>query len=115
KPFQAKKAFSKAVALEQKGTIPLITQAFFLACCNEEECRDGKAAVEMAEKISSIAQNKNKHRSLFLLALAYGERGDFKRAIHFIDQAIKGCNRKSRLSVFYLDARNCFSEGRGYR
>ena len=82
-----KKEYKKALAdfekaLETGGSVPEVLNglAWFLAVCPEEDFRDGKKAVEYAEKAIKISGEKD-WNLVDTLAAAQAESGEFEKAV----------------------------------
>lgn len=63
------------------------SEALLLATCEDDAVRNGKRAVELAERAESLAGGPT---SLVLIALAaaHAEAGNFRRAVQYQSQAI---------------------------
>ena len=73
--------------------------AYFLATCPEDEYRDGKKAVELAEAACKAAKEPP-WDVLLSLAVAYAEVGDFEKAIPLAKQSLDAApaDEKERLA-----------------
>jgi tetratricopeptide (TPR) repeat protein len=62
--------------------------AWLLATCPEEKFRDGKQAVELANKACELSRWKDPHH-LGSLAAAWAESGDFEKAVAYQNKALE--------------------------
>ena len=100
---------SEALACDPKDTQALCNMAWILASSPYIEMRNGKEALKLAEKASSLLRDKDPH-ALAVLGVAQAENGSFRRALEatrraaeFYTQAgdtVKAAALKSRLSLF---------------
>lgn len=63
-------------------------QAFMLATCEDETVRDGRRAVQLAERAKSLSGGKLTANVLMALAAAHAEAGDFREAVMYQTQVI---------------------------
>jgi len=84
---KAKEDYEAAVKLNPDLDESLNGYAWFLATCPEEEFRDGKEAVKLAEQACKVSGGKDWYH-LDTLAAAYAEDGDFDKAIEYAQKAI---------------------------
>jgi tetratricopeptide (TPR) repeat protein len=81
----------KALQLDPSFSLVHQSMAFFLATCKDSKYRDGKKAVEHAERALLLAEGLPKGNDLAgvlnTLAAAYAENGDFNRAVLTESQA----------------------------
>jgi tetratricopeptide (TPR) repeat protein len=95
KTWEAKKEYAKALADYEKaaqlapkgqfGASYLTTLAMLLASCPDAKIRDGKKALEVAQKAYELAKGPNE---LATLATAYAELGEFDKAVEWQTKAI---------------------------
>ena len=89
--------------------------AWVLATCPEAKFRDGRRAVELAERACE-ATGHNKASFLDSLAAAYAETGDFADAVRVASRALDLARRTSLASVEAIEARlRLYKAGRAYR
>jgi tetratricopeptide (TPR) repeat protein len=94
--WEAKKEFAKALsdhtkAAQLAGKEPFYstyhtTVAMLLAACSDEKVRDGKKALEAAEKAYALAKGPNE---LATLAAAHAELGEFDKAVDWQTKALE--------------------------
>jgi tetratricopeptide (TPR) repeat protein len=77
--------YTKAIEIEPKFTDAYNNLAWLMATCPEGRYRDGKRAVELAEKAVKLEETPNR---LNTLAAAYAEAGRFQEAIKTQERAI---------------------------
>lgn len=77
----------RAIALDQKADYFLV-RAMLLATCPLPEFRDGKAAIQAAERARDLSDGSQQNQILGVLALAHAEAGDFPRAVDLQRQAL---------------------------
>jgi protein O-mannosyl-transferase len=72
--------FERAAQIDPKAVIALNNRAWILAMCPDESLRDGRTAIQLAQRANALSGNKN---AVFMrtLAAAYAEAGDFENAI----------------------------------
>jgi len=90
---QSLKDFNKAVELAPKDAGAYNAIAWFLATCTDSKCRDGKKAVQYAEKAvllsGDIKRNVNTKAAIYnTLAASYAEAGDFNQAVLMESKAL---------------------------
>ncbi|MGA2259776.1 MAG: tetratricopeptide repeat protein, partial [Thermoguttaceae bacterium] len=85
---QALTDFHEAIRLDPNCANAYIDLASLLATCPDEEYRDGKKAVENANKAYQLDGGKN-WNSVDALAAAYAESGDFEKAKQWGAKAIQ--------------------------
>ncbi len=78
----------RAVALEPDDTGVLNNLAWLLATSPEDEIRDGKRAIELAERACDLTAWEEAH-IISTLAAAHAEAGDFERAREYSRQAVE--------------------------
>src|SRR4029077_7608990 len=72
----------------EKPEAALNSVAWFRATCPEAGMRDGKEAVELANKACELSQRRNSSY-LDTLAAAYAEAGNFDQAIKYQNQVVQ--------------------------
>jgi tetratricopeptide (TPR) repeat protein len=77
--------YTKAIEINPKDADPYNAFAWLMATCPEGRYRDGKRAVELAEKAVAL---KDDFYALDTLAVAYAEAGRFQEAIETQERAI---------------------------
>jgi tetratricopeptide (TPR) repeat protein len=87
------KDFSKAIELAPKDASAYNAIAWFYATCRDSKYRDGKKAVQYAEKAvllsENIKRNVNTKAAIYdTLAASYAEIGDFNRAVLMESKAL---------------------------
>lgn len=87
----ASRYLDRAVVVAPRDADALATRAFTLASARDGRFRDGKRAVELAEKARRIAGDRDRF-TLDALAAAYAERGDFRSAVEWQAKANKLSN-----------------------
>lgn len=80
-----------AIKYDEAGEFPFYTynaKAWLRATCKESRIRDGKEAIELAEKACELSDYSNP-MILDTLAAAYAEAGNFSQAVHWQARAIE--------------------------
>jgi tetratricopeptide (TPR) repeat protein len=80
--------YEKALKLEPEEDGLLNNLAWVLSTSPKDEIRDGKRALELAEKACELTEYKQAH-ILSTLAACYAELGDFDNAIKWSEKAIE--------------------------
>ncbi len=83
---EAKAYYEKALKLDDSDVIVLNNLAWLLATSPDDSIRDGKRAIELAQKAVKLSPRPT---YISTLAAAYAEAGDFEQALKFIDEGIK--------------------------
>jgi tetratricopeptide (TPR) repeat protein len=84
---KAVKDFEKAYAADPKDTSVLNNFAWVLATSPDDKVRDGKRAIDLAQKACELTEYKQTH-ILSTLAAAYAETGDFTKAREWSQKAL---------------------------
>ena len=80
--------FEQAIKLAPKYSLAHQNKAWLLAACDEEEFRDGKAAVEAATTACKLTEYKDMG-AVTALAAAFAEVGEFEKAIGWQEKVIE--------------------------
>jgi tetratricopeptide (TPR) repeat protein len=83
---KARDDFNEAVRLEPTNAVTCAMAAFWLASCPEEKLRDGKRALDIAQK--AYAEERSNPRVIEALAAACAEVGRFEEAIRLQERAL---------------------------
>jgi tetratricopeptide (TPR) repeat protein len=99
--------YEKAIDLDSKNDVALNNKAWILATCPNKKFRDGRKAVELAQKAVEL---KSSYFHLGTLAAAFAEVGNFKEAITYQEKAIEllkqehGNEKESQDFIRHLDS-----------
>jgi Flp pilus assembly protein TadD len=88
KPDEARAHFEKSLSLDGTSVKTLDTLAWLLATCQQDNLRDGRRAVELAQKADQLSESKNP-MVIDTLAAAYAEAGHFPEAIQTARRALQ--------------------------
>ncbi len=91
---QAVACFRRALAIDANDLTALRNLAWLLATAPQEELRDGRQAVQLAQKACRLRAG-NSPVLLDTLAAAYAETGQFARAIEAAEKALKLLGEKT--------------------
>ncbi|MCK5381906.1 MAG: tetratricopeptide repeat protein [Candidatus Latescibacteria bacterium] len=93
-----------------------INLAYLLAACPEPNLRNGKEAVQLAERVCQATAYKNP-QALDALAAAYAETGRFDEAVQKAEQALQiaGASGHDKLGKQIQARRNLYKAHRKYR
>ena len=110
--------YSKATNLDPKYAKPFNNLAWLYATCPDAKCRDGKKAVENANKAYQLTDGKD-WNCIGTLAAAYAESGDFQKAKEWQAKAIEmAAGDKSASDKDKAEMRSClelYKQGKPYR
>jgi serine/threonine protein kinase/Flp pilus assembly protein TadD len=83
--------YDAALAIDEDDWLPRINLAWLLATADEEEYRDGKRALDLAQSTYDAGDfgSYGEARFLSILAAAHAEVGDFEKAIECCRKAIE--------------------------
>jgi tetratricopeptide (TPR) repeat protein len=87
KQAEAMRDYESALKLNPKNPGILNNLSWLLSTSPEEELRNGKRAIELAERAAKETDHKAAY-ILSTLAAAYAESGDFKKAIEWSEKAV---------------------------
>ena len=79
--------FERALELRPDYPAAYNGYAWLLATCPDEQVRDGKKAVELANKACALS-NWTNYAAVDTLAAAYAETGDYEQAVRYQKQAV---------------------------
>jgi tetratricopeptide (TPR) repeat protein len=107
---KAKSDFAQAIKLDEASDRAHNGMAWLLATCPEEKLRDGKKAVELANKALRLARG-NDPNVMDTLAAAYAENRQFDEAVKWQQKAIDSPNLprgdlagcRARLKLYQAD------------
>jgi tetratricopeptide (TPR) repeat protein len=85
---EAKKDYKRAIELDKGKACACSDLAWVLATCPTAECRDGKAAIELAQDACELSGWRDS-QYLSGLAVAYAESGNFASAVMWQLEAMK--------------------------
>ena len=103
--------YTKAIAIDPKSDTAYEQLAWTYATCPDAKYRDGKKAVENANKANVLSGGKNSG-CLCTLAAAYAESGDFAKASETQAQAIESAHEA--LKGLYRDYLELYKQGKPY-
>jgi len=80
--------YQRIIAIDPAHVEVLSTLAWIQATCNQDKLRDGAAAVKHALRACELTDHKEP-LLMQILAAAYAEQGDFKKAVEIEERAIE--------------------------
>ncbi len=98
KLVEAADHYDRAVELGPNYLPALVGLASVLATANEESLRDGKRAVELAEKACELMRYTDA-AAMAVLAAAYAETGQFPNAVLMANRALRSARRVGKESL----------------
>ena len=106
--------YTKAIETDSKLANAYAGLAWFMATCPEGRYRDGKRAVELAEKALNLEETGD---ILAVLAAAYAEAGRFQEAIETMERAIMKIKQEGRTKDLpnYKELLPSYKAGRPWR
>jgi tetratricopeptide (TPR) repeat protein len=96
---EAAAEFNRALQLAPDKVSALNSFAWLLATAADDSVRDGKRAVQLAERANALAGN-NDPTILHTLAAAYAEAGRFDEALQTARRAMKLASRADNIAVY---------------
>jgi tetratricopeptide (TPR) repeat protein len=106
--------YTEAIKLDPNDARPHERLAWVLATASEDECRDGKKAVDCAKKACELTDWK-KSDYLATLSAAFAESGDFKQAVQWQIKALEVPELEQDKADKYRQRLKMFQEGKPYR
>ncbi len=104
---------AEVLRLDADSTYALQQRARLLAACPDPRFRDAKQAVADGTRLCELAQWNNSE-PLSVLAAAYGESGDFRKAVEWQTKALQFATDKERRTVLTKRLKS-YEEGKPYR
>jgi tetratricopeptide (TPR) repeat protein len=102
--------YEKAVQLESKSSLFYTTLALFRAGCPDAKCRDGKKALQAAQKAYALTKGPTE---LAALAAAHAELGQFDKAAQWQTRAIASAPAEEKDQ--YRDRLKLYQNRKPYR
>ena len=110
--------FNQALRIDPTDAAAYNELAWLYATCPDEKCRDGKKAVENAEKAYQLTEGKNLGY-IDTLAAAHAENGDFEKAKEWAAKAVEMASTdktaKEQDKQEMRDRLKLYDEGKPYR
>ena len=105
-----------ALAVNPQDTEALCAVAWIMGSSPYAELRDGREAVKLAERASSLLRDRDPH-ALAVLGVAHAERGAFRRAIDCTNRAIELFSKadESAKASALQNRLNLFKQNKPYR
>jgi tetratricopeptide (TPR) repeat protein len=116
--WKAKGEYAKAIAdytkitgIVPKYSMPYEALAWIYATCPDAKCRDGRKAVEYANKAVQLGEIQEWYYR-GTLAAAYAESGDFAKAREFQEKAIESASEKEKQKL--ISRLELYKQGKPY-
>lgn len=106
--------YTEAIKLDPKDARAYERLAWVLATAPKDELRDGKKAVDYAQKACELTEWKNPDY-LATLSAAFAEMGDFEEAVKWQMKALEAPELEQDKGKEYRQRLKSFEEGKPYR
>jgi tetratricopeptide (TPR) repeat protein len=104
----------KALELQPDNDTVLNNLAWVLATSPDDAVRDGKRAIELAQKACELTEWKQPH-VISTLAAAHAESGDFDEARKYSRQAVEGSDEAAEVRVQLKNELESYEAGKPWR